>query len=73
MLSFCLKAINRGYRIIFDPDVIVKSTEIMNESNEESNKKLNEIFSSGDYRGKISEGDIYYNENLYMGVQNYYF
>ena len=45
----------------------------MNESNEESNKKLNEIFSSGDYRGKISEGDIYYNENLYMGVQNYYF
>lgn len=73
MLDFCLRARKYGFRTIFDPDVIVDYDEIMNKSNEESNKKLNALFSEGEFKNMIKDGDIYYNEYLPMGIQNYYF
>lgn len=66
MLDLSLRAIEHGYRIVYEPSVTVLSGDSDNESSEESNRILME--KHGDF---IKRGDPYYNENLPIGVENY--
>lgn len=66
MLDLSLRAIEHGYRIVYEPSVSVLLGDSDNESSEESNKLLME--KHGDF---IKNGDPYYNGNLPIGVKNY--
>ena len=66
MLDLCLKAIEHGYRVVYEPGVTALASESDNESNEISNGLL--LKKHGDF---IEKGDPYYNENLPMGLKNY--
>ena len=73
MLDFCLRAISRGYRIVYDANVTARKNEIYNGSSESSHNKLLEYYGdNGTSMIRFSDGDRYYNPNLKMGVTNYY-
>jgi len=73
MLDFCLRAISRGYRIVYDANVTAQKNEIYNGSSEMSHNKLLEYYGeNGSSKIRFSDGDRYYNPNLRMGVTNYF-
>lgn len=67
MLDFCLRVRRAGYRIVFDPNIRAMRRKTTHESNAVSNERLMEKL--GDM---IERGDPYYNENLPMGLENYF-
>lgn len=66
MLDLSLKAIEHGFRIVYEPTVLAIKGSFDNESSSASNELLLERH--GDF---ISNGDYYYNENLPIGIKNY--
>ncbi len=66
MLDFCIRARAKGYRTVVVPRCVAKYKNKNNESLEESHERLMEK------HGKlISAGDIFYNKNLPMGMENF--
>ena len=66
MLDFCLKTLQAGRRIVFLPDVVCYRKLTENISSQSSNGLIMERWND-----KLKVGDLCYNENLPMGLDNY--
>ncbi len=66
MLDFCIRARERGYRIIVLPKCIARYKKKNNESYQDSHEYLLEK-----HRDLFEKGDGFYNANLPIGVGNY--
>ena len=67
MLDFCLRAKERGYRTIVVPEVVARYKKKDVITTEESNSTLKEKHVEA-----FEAGDLLYNKNLPLGVDNYY-
>ena len=66
MLDFCLRAREKGYRIVVDPSCIARYKNKLVESSEDSHNALME--KQGE---TIAKGDPYYNKILPLGMTNF--
>lgn len=66
MLDFCLKTKAAGRRIVFLPDVVCYRKLTENISTQSSNGLIMER-----WHDRLKAGDLFYNENLPMGLDNY--
>ena len=66
MLDFCLKTKVAGRRIVFLPDVVCYRKLTENISTQSSNGLIMER-----WHDRLKAGDLFYNENLPMGLDNY--
>ncbi len=73
MLEYCLRVRQAGYRVIYDPGVVVHVNDIKPESSEQSHNILMSIYGPDGTSNKIriEDGDPFYNQYLPLGVENY--
>ena len=74
MLDFCLRVKSAGYRVVYEPSVVVQRNNYTPESSKLSHDKLLNVYGPNGTSSKIrfEDGDEFYNQNLPMGVSNYY-
>jgi GT2 family glycosyltransferase len=73
MLDFCLRVKNAGYRVVYEPGVVVNRNSSTPESSKESHDNLLNVYGPKGTSDKIrfEDGDEFYNQNLPLGVWNY--
>jgi glycosyltransferase involved in cell wall biosynthesis len=73
MLEYCLRVQQAGYRIIYDPNIVVHVEDMTPESSEQSHNMLMSLYGPNGSNSKIriENGDPFYNPYLPAGVENY--
>ncbi|MCR5143822.1 MAG: glycosyltransferase [Lachnospiraceae bacterium] len=66
MLDYCMRANERGYRVVVDPAIIIRGGDRDFESTQESSDRFNEK-----WKDKWIPEDPFYNRNLPMGLENF--
>ena len=66
MLDYCMRAIERGYRVVVDPAIIIRGGKRDFDSTRESSAYFLEK-----WQDRLIPEDPFYNRNLPMGLENF--